>query len=203
MGGFSCAVSGTVPILLKSTIYYHKAPLAISRGGRSEALGRSLCVIRVGIHQWEPALVTDPSSDATPTPQTRSLRRCCRWAPGAHTTSKYGPDLGTHGLPRARARRGPHRPCPRVTDPASRPSQPSGACGRPARGAPRGACRAARGISASAGGVPARPPARAPAPAAPAGVGCAALLLLLLDGRPRVLVPVSYTHLTLPTILRV
>ena len=31
---------------------YHKAPLAISRGGRSEALGRSLCVIRVGIHQW-------------------------------------------------------------------------------------------------------------------------------------------------------
>ena len=46
------AVSGTVPILLKSTIYYHKAPLAISRGGRSEALGRSLCVIRVGIHQW-------------------------------------------------------------------------------------------------------------------------------------------------------
>ena len=24
----------------------------ISRGGRSEALGRSLCVIRVGIHQW-------------------------------------------------------------------------------------------------------------------------------------------------------
>ena len=46
------SVSGTVPILLKSTIYYHKAPLAISRGGRSEALGRSLCVIRVGIHQW-------------------------------------------------------------------------------------------------------------------------------------------------------
>ena len=46
------AVSGTVPILLKSTIYYHKAPLAISRGGRSEVLGRSLCVIRVGIHQW-------------------------------------------------------------------------------------------------------------------------------------------------------
>ena len=105
--------------------------------------------------------------------------------------SKHRPDLGTHGLPRARARRGPHRPCPRVTDPASRPSQPSGACGRPARGAPRGACRAARGISASAGGVPARPPARAPAPAAPAGVGCAALLLLLLDGRPRVLVRVG------------
>ena len=48
----SFTVSGTVPILLKSTIYYHKAPLAISRGGRSEALGRSLCVIRVGIHQW-------------------------------------------------------------------------------------------------------------------------------------------------------
>ena len=48
----SQTVSGTVPILLKSIIYYHKAPLAISRGGRSEALGRSLCVIRVGIHQW-------------------------------------------------------------------------------------------------------------------------------------------------------
>ena len=45
-------VSGTVPMLLKSTMYYRKAPLAISRGGRSEALGRSLCVIRVGIHQW-------------------------------------------------------------------------------------------------------------------------------------------------------
>ena len=38
----SFTVSGTVPILLKSTTYYHKAPLAISRGGRSEALGRSL-----------------------------------------------------------------------------------------------------------------------------------------------------------------
>ena len=45
-------VSGTVPVLLKSTIYFLTAPLAISRGGRSEALGRSLCVIRVGIHQW-------------------------------------------------------------------------------------------------------------------------------------------------------
>ena len=102
--------------------------------------------------------------------------------------SKHRPDLGTHGLPRARARRGPHRPCPRVTDPASRPSRPSGACGRPARGAPRAACRAARGIVASAGGVPARPPAPGPAPAAPAGSGCAALRLLLLDGSPLVLV---------------
>ena len=41
---------------------------------------------------------------------------------------------------------------------------------------------------ASAGGVPARPPAPAPAHAAPAGSRCAALLLLLLDGSPRVLV---------------
>ena len=47
-----CAVSGTAPVLPQSTMCCHKAPLAISRGGRSEALGRSLCVIRVGIHQW-------------------------------------------------------------------------------------------------------------------------------------------------------
>ena len=46
------AVSGTAPVLPQSTMCCHKAPLAISRGGRSEALGRSLCVIRVGIHQW-------------------------------------------------------------------------------------------------------------------------------------------------------
>ena len=46
------AVSGTAPVLPQSTMCFHKAPLAISRGGRSEALGRSLCVIRVGIHQW-------------------------------------------------------------------------------------------------------------------------------------------------------
>ena len=45
-------VSGTAPVLPQSTMCCHKAPLAISRGGRSEALGRSLCVIRVGIHQW-------------------------------------------------------------------------------------------------------------------------------------------------------
>ena len=86
--------------------------------------------------------------------------------PGAHATSKHRPDLGTHGLPRARARRGPHRPCPRVTDPASRPSRPSGACGRPARGAPRAACRAARGIvSPPLAGFPrARPRPRPPTP---------------------------------------
>ena len=41
--------------VIKSTMYYHKAPLAISRGGRSEALGRSLCVIRVG---GDPSVVT-------------------------------------------------------------------------------------------------------------------------------------------------
>ena len=46
------SVSGTAPVLPQSTMCFHKAPLAISRGGRSEALGRSLCVIRVGIHQW-------------------------------------------------------------------------------------------------------------------------------------------------------
>ena len=46
------AVSGTAPVLPQSTMCCHKAPLAISRGGRSEVLGRSLCVIRVGIHQW-------------------------------------------------------------------------------------------------------------------------------------------------------
>ena len=80
--------------------------------------------------------------------------------------SKHRPDLGTHGLPRARARRGPHRPCPRVTNPASRPSRPSGACGRPARGAPRAACRAARGIvSPPLAGFPrARPRPRPPTP---------------------------------------
>ena len=48
----SRTVSGTAPVLPQSTMCCHKAPLAISRGGRSEALGRSLCVIRVGIHQW-------------------------------------------------------------------------------------------------------------------------------------------------------
>ena len=69
-------------------------------------------------------------------------------------------------MPRARARRGPHRPCPRVTNPASRPSRPSGACGRPARGAPRAACRAARGIvSPPLAGFPrARPRPRPPTP---------------------------------------
>ena len=46
------SVSGTAPVLPQSTMCCHKAPLAISRGGRSEVLGRSLCVIRVGIHQW-------------------------------------------------------------------------------------------------------------------------------------------------------
>ena len=45
--GLETAVSGTAPVLPQSTMCCHKAPLAISRGGRSEALGRSLCVIRV------------------------------------------------------------------------------------------------------------------------------------------------------------
>ena len=52
VGTVAFSVSGTAPVLPQSTMCCHKAPLAISRGGRSEALGRSLCVIRVGIHQW-------------------------------------------------------------------------------------------------------------------------------------------------------
>ena len=72
------------------------ATLAISRGGRSEVLGRSLCVIRVGIHQCR--FSHRSSSDRTPTPQTRSFAAAVDGPPGAHATSKHRPDLA-HGLP--------------------------------------------------------------------------------------------------------
>merc|ERR1712086_666855 len=177
-----------VPVLLKSTIYFLTALARFRVEGVVKRWGAHCVLFGWGSISGN-RLVTDPSSDATPTPQTRSLRRCCRWAPrGPYYVEVQTRSRHSRAATRPRAARAAP-PMP----PGHRPRLSALSALRSVRETGEG--RTARRLQsrqrhcvASAGGVPARPPAPVPAHAAPAGSGCAALLLLLLDGSPRVLV---------------